>query len=159
MITDVDSLVTTAVTEVFTTMLNMPVRRDPPGTVIRNGEALVAGSVGFIGTLSGVVYIYWTARFARAMTGKMLGLTEKEVESEEMVNDAVGELANMVVGYMKSRFSDHGMPCVLTIPSIVRGSHFKVEGVTSTERTVMCFDIADGQQVVVEALIKPIKKN
>src|SRR4051812_19744502 len=118
MITDVDNLVTSAVTEVFTTMLNFPVRRDPPDTVIRNGEPQVAGSVGFIGIVSGVVYIYWTARFAKSMTGKMLGLTEKEA-TDEMVNDAVGELANMVVGYMKSRFSDRGMPCVLTIPSIV----------------------------------------
>ena len=77
-----------------------------------NDEAHVAGVVGFIGKLSGVVYVYTTQSFARRITATLLGLKNSEVEEGEMVNDAMGEMANMLVGQMKSRLTDRGIPCV-----------------------------------------------
>jgi chemotaxis protein CheX len=155
MINDLDELVKSAVTEVFDTMLNFKAQLEAPGAEVLNGEAHVASAVGFIGRLTGVVYIYATARFARRITCLMLGLEEAQIDGEEMVNDAMGELANMVVGHLKSRLADRGMPCVLTIPSIVRGSHFTIEAVSSTTRRVACFRCND-HQIVIETLLKPI---
>jgi chemotaxis protein CheX len=71
-----------------------------------------------------------------------------------MVNDAIGELANMTVGHMKSRLSDRGMPCVLTIPSVVRGRQLSIEPVSSTERRLFVFRCNDNQ-LVLEVFIKP----
>lgn len=155
MIEDMEQLIGASVTEVFDTMLNLKARREPEGTAITNGEPQVAGSVGFIGRMTGVVYLYSTNTFARRMTGSLLGLADSEIEGDEMVNDAMGELTNMVVGHLKSRLSDRGMPCVLTIPSIVRGSHFSIEPVSSTARRVFSFR-CDVNQLVVEVLIKPV---
>ena len=156
MIDDIDQLVTTAISGVFGTMLKIPVQQEPPGSPIRNGEPHVAGSVGFIGSLSGVVYVYSTQSFARRLTRKLLG--EKHGEpADEMVNDAVGEIANMIVGNIKSRLADRGMNCVLTIPSIVRGSHFTIEPTSSTQRRVCSYQ-CEGDQVVVEVLIKASKE-
>src|SRR5208283_2265639 len=114
MIEDLDELVTSAVTDLFTTMLGMkmvPVALEPGAA---NGDTYVAGSVGFIGRLSGVVYIYTTLRFATDITATLLGMEQGEVKEDEMINDAMGEMANMLVGQMKSRLSDRGLPCVLT---------------------------------------------
>ena len=47
------------------------------------------------------------------------------------------------------------MPCVLTIPSIVRGSNFSIEAISSTTRRVLCFRCKDSHNLVVEILIKP----
>lgn len=154
MIDQIEALVTDSVTRVFETMLNLKATVTPSPPDLWNGETHVAGSVGFIGRLSGVVYLYTSASFARRLTRVLLGLGENEVDGNEMVNDAVGELANMIVGQIKSQLSDRGMPCVLTIPSIVRGSHFVIEAVSSTTRRLVAFRCAD-QSFLVETLIKP----
>lgn len=156
MIEDLSDLVSGAVKEVFTTMLEINAKPEPPDSPITNGEAHVAGSVGFIGKLTGVVYIYASATFARRITSRMLRLGEAELDGDDMVNDVVGEVSNMVVGNIKSRLCDRGVPCVLTIPSIVRGNHFTIEPVSSTQRKVMSFR-CDSDQLVVEIMIKPVE--
>ncbi len=154
MIDQLDELVTQAVARAFDTMLNVKVAPETSDATLWNGEPHVAGSVGFIGKLTGVVYIYSSATFAREITGQLLGLKIEEIEGEEMVNDAIGELTNMVVGQIKSQLSDRGMPCVLTIPSIVRGSQFVVESMSSTTRRFNTFKCGN-HRLGVETLIKP----
>ena len=153
MIEDIEQLISSAVTEVFGTMLNFKVTLDLNNPPLANGESHVAGSIGFIGRTTGVLFIYSTNSFARCMTSSLLGLTDQEIDGDEMVNDTIGELANMVVGHIKSRLSDRGIPCVLTIPSIVRGNSFTIEPVSSTERKVFVFQ-CDGRQLVVEVMLR-----
>ncbi len=154
MFQDIDDLVHLAVTEVFGTMLNMTLSRGAMADGDhRNGKPHVAGSVGFIGKLAGVVYIHVPEPFARQITAQLLGLTEAEIQGHEMVNDAMGEMANMVVGHLKSRFSDRGSPCVLTIPSVVRGCNFCIEAVSSTEGRLYAYD-CDQRRIIVELLFK-----
>jgi chemotaxis protein CheX len=153
MISDLEGLVTTAVTELFSTMLGMNMVPVPLETDLGNGETHIAGAVGFVGRLSGMVYVYTTLSFGRRITATLLGLQEEDIEGDEMINDAMGEMANMLVGHMKSRISDRGMPCVLTIPSVVRGSHFSVEAITSTEGHIYSF--ASGEnRIFVQFLMK-----
>jgi chemotaxis protein CheX len=61
------------------------------------------------------------------ITSLLLGIAEAELDTGEMVTDAIGELSNMVVGYVKSRLCDGGWHCVLTIPSVVRGQQLTIE--------------------------------
>jgi chemotaxis protein CheX len=147
MIADLDELIAGAVTEVFSTMLGMNMTRAPIETDQANGETHIAGAVGFVGRVSGVAYIFTGLSFARR-------ITEAEIEGDEMVNDAMGEMANMLVGHIKSRITDRGMPCVLTIPSVVRGSHFSVEPTTSSEGHVYCF-AAGTNRIFIQFLLKP----
>jgi chemotaxis protein CheX len=154
MIADLEALVTSAVTEIFSTMLGMTIQPVPIEAGFGNGETHVAGTVGFIGRLSGVVYVYTTLSFARRITGTLLAMPEAEVSEDEMINDAMGEMANMLVGHMKSRIADRGMPCVLTIPSVVRGSHFSVEAISSTEGHVASFATGPNR-LFVQILLKP----
>jgi chemotaxis protein CheX len=153
MIADMNELVTSAVTELFGTMLSMNMLPAPLESGFGNGETHIAGAVGFVGRLSGVVYVFTTVSFARRITSTLLGLPEAEVAQDEMINDAMGEMANMLVGHMKSRISDRGMPCVLTIPSVVRGSHFSVEAISSTEGHILSF-ACGGDRIFVQFLLR-----
>jgi len=154
MLADLEGLVTGAVTEVFSTMLSMnmlPASLEPG---FGNGEAHIAGAVGFVGRLSGMVYMFTTVSFARRITATFLGLQEAEIEGDEMINDAMGEMANMLVGQMKSRLSDRGMPYMLTIPSLARGSNFSVEATTSTEGHTFSF-VSGENRIFIQVLLKP----
>jgi chemotaxis protein CheX len=154
MIADLEELVTSAVTELFTTMLHMNMQSVAVEPSFGNGETHVAGTVGFVGRLTGVVYVYTTLSFARRITATLLALPEAEITEDEMINDAMGEMANMLVGHMKSRIADRGMSCVLTIPSVVRGSHFSVEPISSTTGHVASF--ASGpHRLCIQVLLKP----
>lgn len=153
MIDQLEDLVMQAVVRAFDTMLNLKVDKAPASEGF-NGGAHIAGSVGFIGRLSGVVYLYSSVTLARQITAQLLGLGVEDIDGDEMVNDAMGELTNMVVGQIKSQLSDRGMPCVLTIPSIVRGSNFVIESISSTSRRISRFRCGE-HEILVETLIKP----
>lgn len=153
MIEDLEHLVGSAVTEVMTTMMSFRVRQTTDAINFTNGEGHIASAVGFIGKTTGVVYLYASDKFARQMTCRLLGLEDSDIDGDEMVNDAMGELANMVVGHIKSRLVDRGLACVLTIPSIIRGSSFSIEPVSSAERRVYFFD-CDQSRLGVEVMLK-----
>ena len=155
MIGDLKDLVSSAVTELFSTMLGMKMQPVPLESGFGNGETHVAGAVGFVGRLSGVVYLFTTLSFGRQITATLLHLDPGEEVADEMINDAMGEMANMLVGHLKSRIADRGMPCVLTIPSVVRGSHFSVEAISSTEGHVAAF-AAGENRLFIQILLKPL---
>jgi len=149
----VEKLTKDAVKEVFEGMLSMKAEVEPPGALAQDAGGQIAGSVGFIGEANGVIYLYAGVSFARVITSRMLGISEAEVDSDDMVNDAVGELSNMVVGYVKSRLCDAGWPCTLTIPSIVRGQQLTVESLAQVTRRVVGFR-SGTHQFFAEMLIK-----
>ena len=148
-----EDLVKGAISEVFSTMLSIKTEPDAALAIVNTSEPHVASAVGFIGQVTGVVFIYSSDTFARVITSRMLGMDPKEVDSEEMINDSMGELGNMVVGHIKSRLCDRGMSCVLTIPSIVRGQ-FSVQPLTSATRIVMGFRCDQSNQLAIELLLK-----
>ncbi len=155
MLQDLDTHINNAVKDVFGTMLNyelepMTITGD---TWTMNGQPHVAGCVGFTGELNGVVYIYASEVFARRMASRLLGMDPQAVEAGEMICDTMGEIANMVAGPIKSRLSDNGMACVLTIPAIIRGTNFVVETVSSAERRFFAYRCAEGE-VVTEVVIR-----
>lgn len=115
----------------------------------------VVGTVGFIGDVSGLIYLYLSADFAKLVASTLLGMTEEEIieAGDEVVNDAVGELTNMTVGGFKNQLCDQGFPCRLTIPSILRGSNFSIEPVSGASRRTYCFDI-QGHALVTDLLMK-----
>jgi chemotaxis protein CheX len=138
-IEQIDQLTRQAVQEVFQSMLSMQVAPEPPTPLAADPDGQIIGSVAFIGEATGIIYLYAGAGFARVITSLLLGIAESEVDSEEMVTDAIGELSNMVVGYVKSRLCDSGWHCVLTIPSVVRGQQLSVECPAQTTRTAIGF--------------------
>lgn len=154
MIDVLQELVKGAVSEVFSTMLSITTQPDPSLKLINNSSQHIASSVGFVGQITGVIFIYSDDAFARVITSRMLGMDPKDVDEDEMVNDSMGELGNMVLGHIKSRLCDRGLSCVLTIPSIIRGTQFSIEPVTNATRLVLGFRCDEKSQIAIEVLIK-----
>jgi chemotaxis protein CheX len=138
-IEQVDQLTREAVQKVFQGMLSMPVNPEPPSPLAADPAGQILGSVAFIGEATGIIYLFAGVSFARVITSQLLGISEPEVDSGDMVTDAIGELSNMVAGYVKSRLCDGGWRCVLTIPSVVRGQQLSVEASAQTTRRVIGF--------------------
>lgn len=150
-----------AVHEVFKTMVGqtatlLPVTpAETPNTLSIHGPQVV-GTVGFIGSINGLIYLYLGADFARRVSARLLDMTDAEIDEagDEVTNDAIGELTNMTVGTFKNQLCDMGFPCRLTIPSILRGSNFSIEPISSTTRRVYRFDI-NGNTLVADLLMRP----
>lgn len=152
-----------AVTDVFKTMLgreptfDAAVGQDQTSSrLVANNRPQVVGTVGFVGDVNGLIYLHFNLDFARICTGHLLGMSLPEVDGagDEVVNDAVGELTNMIVGGFKNGLCDSGYPCKLTIPSILRGTSFSIESISSAIRHVYHFDCAE-HRVIADILLKP----
>ena len=153
LIDEVGELLKSSIIDVFGTMANTIAR---PAVLLdfRGGkERLVAGSVGFVGDVNVVIYVYVKASFACLLACRMLGLEEAQLPEDDIVNDVVGELTNMVGGSVKSRLCDSGVACVLTIPSVVRGQYLSGGPVCSSEcrrLSILC----DNEPILIEILLK-----
>lgn len=152
-----------AVTDVFKTMLGrVPTFCAEPQKiggktllVSDPGRPQVVGTVGFIGECNGLIYLHLDLAFARLCTCHLLGMTEAELDEagDEVINDAIGELTNMTVGSFKNGLCDAGHPCKLTIPSILRGTNFSIEPISSAVRHIYYFDCNE-HRVIADILMK-----
>jgi chemotaxis protein CheX len=152
-----------AVTDVFKTMVG----REPTfsasstwgkgktATPLENSRPQVVGTVGFVGDVNGLIYLHLDLAFARICTCHLLGMTERELDDagDEVVNDAIGELTNMTVGGFKNGLCDAGYPCKLTVPSIIRGTNFTIQPISSAVRHIYHFDCAE-HRVIADILMK-----
>lgn len=127
----------------------------PIGTARESDRPHVVGIVGFIGEANGLIYLYLDLDFARHCTRHLLGMTPQELDDagDEVINDAVGEITNMTVGSFKNGLCDAGYHCKLTIPSILRGSNFCIEPISSASRQIFNFTCG-GHRVVADILLK-----
>ena len=156
-------LINKAMADVLITMLSMDskltwVSDDHPGDdppPLTANAPQVVGAVGFIGDVNGLIYLHIEDGFARAVTCRLLGLAPADIDAEgdEVVNDAIGELTNMTVGGFKNALCDLGLPCKLTIPSILRGSNFTIEPVANALRHIYQFEV-DGHRMTADLLMK-----
>lgn len=155
-----------AVNHVFKTMLTrMPTltfagSQDPnqvglPWPQAKVAEPHVISTVGFLGAVNGLIYIYLPLPFARLCARSMLTMTERELDDvgDDGLNDAIGELTNITVGAFKSGLCDAGFPCMLTMPSILRGKGFSSDPGGPAHGQIYAFDCAD-HRIVIDILIK-----
>ncbi len=148
----VEELTRASVREVFRTMLEIEVADAADAPLAPGDAGQIFASVGFVGDVTGVVHLCAGVPLAKVITGHMLGLSESDVVSDEMLNDGFAELGNMVVGWVKSRLSNRGWPCVLTLPSVVRGNNLSIQSIPNTCGRILGFH-AGLHPFVIELLI------
>ncbi len=149
----VETLARDAVRTIFQSMASLdmaPESSEPSSPGV--GKKIIA-SVGFTGKTSGVIYLYFEVEFAEILASRILGIPKSEFDGEEMISDAMGELSNMVVGYVKSNLQDDGLSLSLTIPTIVRGQQLSVEGASNLAKKMLCFRSGDSR-LLVEIFLK-----
>ncbi len=165
---ELEALATRAVGSVYSMMLNEDASQitttridettgpgGAPSLSLQPSETLIAGSVGFIGKIRGVLYIFMGLSLAEKITGGLLGLDASDLEREEneTVNDAIGELTNIIAGAFKTDLNNNGCDCRMTIPSILRGSNYSIESTESALRRTFKID-CDGDTFVIDIIME-----
>jgi chemotaxis protein CheX len=84
-------------------------------TAALNGH--VASSVQIVGAWEGSLHLEMNLDMAKTTTARLLGANEADVSPED-IQDAVGELANMLCGGVKELMPQ---PCKLSLPSVAIG--------------------------------------
>lgn len=154
---DLKGMVCSGMKKVFSTMLSMElVEAQNPGGDLDKGMPRVVSSVSFAGKAMGCVNVHVASDFAKVIAATMLGMEPAEMEGEEEVLDVMGEIGNMIGGYLKSRFCDSGLPCELSIPSVTSGTDFKVEAMHWDLREGYSFQ-HDSRTVFTEIFMKSFK--
>ncbi len=120
--------------EVFESMVFLPlepVDEEMPET----DEAMLLGTITFVGSLEGCLSVNCGNACARTIAANMLCLDSPDELSDEDVIDAIGEIANMVMGSVKTRVQDAVTDITISIPSVVQGRNLHTrlsEGMVQT---------------------------
>ena len=126
-ITAVEKTIEKSTLDTFGTMLSMDLVKVGKITDPALDDNRFVATVHYAGEVVGSLSLQVSHEFAKIITAAMLGMAAEEVENEEEIKDVLGEMANIVSGNLKSDFLDADLACVISTPSITRGTDFKIE--------------------------------
>jgi chemotaxis protein CheX len=128
--------------EVFETMVFMTLE-EVTDDVPEFSDMSLLGSITFKGSLEGCLGIRCSLDCARTIAANMLGTDPEDDLDEGDVHDAVGEVANMVMGAVKSRVQDHVGSMEVSIPSVVQGREMRHSLSDQAQEVVVNVNIED----------------
>ena len=136
-----------ATTDVFSTMLTMDLVVGDPvegagGEILSN----ITSMLGLGGDIRGMLAVHCPAAVAMAITSGFLGMDVDELDED--VQDAIGEIANMVAGNLKVAFAGYDLKLELAIPSSIVGESYRVGGMLGARRVAVPFAMESGQFLV-----------
>lgn len=97
----------------------------------------ISGVIGLAGTHRGVLAIHLPDKVAIGITESFLGMDVAEIDED--VEDAVGELANMLGGNVKAILSENGRDIELSLPTTIKGKQYDFQPTKEVERTIVPF--------------------
>ena len=104
-----------AVSEVFEMMLN---RNCAPLYSEINIDERITARIRFSGAITGECFVYASQNVAQLAAEALLGTVSDP--SDPMVDDAVGELCNMIAGGWKSKLDPNAAVSLISVPAITR---------------------------------------
>lgn len=130
--------------EIFTSMIMMDIEVE--GETSSNCPSLeesITGVIGLAGTHKGVLAIHIPFNVAMKITGNFLGMDVEEMNED--VEDAIGEVANMLGGNVKAILSEKGRDIDLSLPSTIIGKQYDFQPKKDAERNVIPFKCESGK--------------
>ncbi|TXT46351.1 MAG: hypothetical protein FD140_4487 [Limisphaerales bacterium] len=116
-----------AVLKAFHTMLAVPLEVRKLSALDPLVGSHLLSEVGFVGKAVGAVTLRLPLPVARRAAVGLLGMTSEEIGEGPELDDAIGELTNIVCGNFKSNLCDAGLDCKLSPPRIGRTEEFKLQ--------------------------------
>lgn len=142
MLLDFTSHIVSATTDVFNSMIMLDASAGPPlaekTTVFGNS---ISALLGLSGDLKGMLCIHCPEQGAKAITASLLMMEVEELNED--VTDAMGELANMIAGGLKSRLSSDGRALELSIPTAIAGVSYTVNSLATAASVTVPFTVED----------------
>jgi chemotaxis protein CheX len=106
----------------------------------------ITSMVGLAGRLCGMLSVRCTKKLAAIMASKMLG-TDPETMGPE-IEDACGEVCNMVAGNFKNKISGLNDGCMLSVPTVITGRDYSVRSLSDYPALEVRLEL-DGMPIVV----------
>lgn len=133
--------------EIFETMVMVEVT---PGEALAEHvsrfQFSLSAMVGFAGFKQGNLAIHLPEAVAKGLTGDFLGVEVDEINED--VQDAMGELANMLAGSLKPFISENGEKVDLSLPSVVYGEEYTLTVVNESDWIIIPFTVSHGDFLV-----------
>jgi chemotaxis protein CheX len=118
-----------AVENIWTTMLDLPVTASEIQPGNRSRPTMMTGFIQITGAWQGAIKLECSEGLARRLGAILFGTDPCEITSDQ-VNDALGELTNIIGGDVKSLLPE---PNQLSMPAVTEGTDdlFSVPGSTA----------------------------
>jgi chemotaxis protein CheX len=108
--------------QVWSSMLGLALEgSDEPVPIGSTGHRRWSGCIALSGEWRGAVTVSCIEPLARVVTGAMFGIEPAEATEAE-IQDAIGELANIIGGQTKQVLGDR---CMLGLPVVIEGDNFQ----------------------------------
>jgi chemotaxis protein CheX len=144
---DISEKIIASTVEIFTTMVMMDVTvGGPPLETSGTLTDTITGMIGLAGTHKGVLAIHIPNAVAIAITSSFLGMDVDDINDD--VRDAVGELANMLGGNVKTILSQNGRDIDLSLPSTIAGHEYGFKATTDVDLVILPFKTEQGSFLV-----------
>lgn len=141
--TEINNKIIESTIEIFTGMVMMEV--SVAGEPLLEMAALkqsITGMVGLAGIHRGVLAVHFPKQVALDVTGSFLGMEVEEINAD--VQDAIGEIANMLGGNLKTILSDRGKDIQLSLPSTISGDEYSFTSHADVDQVILPFQAPAG---------------
>lgn len=141
-----------ATASVMGTMLGLAAEPGAPSSAaVEVGPADgVAALVGMAGHYTGTGTVFCSTELACKLAGAMLMSEFGEVCPD--VLDAMGEIANMVIGNIKTNLEERFGPIGLSTPTVIHGHNFSTRATGNHTWTVVPF-ACEGDELLVQMML------
>ncbi len=141
--------------EVFATMLGIEINAGD--TLAESSEAIAPTSglvalVGLAGTWSGTGSVSCTGQFACQMASQLL-MSQYDSLNEDVL-DAMGEVANMIIGNVKTHLEEKIGPMGLSTPTVIYGRNFQTRSARVHKWTIVPFSSGE-ERLYVQLCLAP----
>lgn len=126
-------------------LLHLPLAVDPAESFSDCLSALI----GFGGTYNGAVSLHASRDLARMIAAQLLANVEP---TEEEIEDALGELANIIAGTVKPLLCTNSLDIRLATPSVVSGKRYVIHMTRKPDTMTLLFDSEDDWFIVALAV-------
>ena len=124
--------------EIFTDMVMMEISVvDKPRLKLGPLKESITGMIGLAGTHKGVLAVHFPKQVALNVTSSFLGMEVEEINVD--VQDAIGEIANMLGGNLKTILSGQGKDIQLSLPSTIYGDEYTFTSQVDTDQVILSF--------------------
>lgn len=107
--------------ETFGTMISLPIEKVDEEDVKLDPSVSLICTITFTGPLMGVFAVQCSAVTAESIARVMLMSDPDDVLNETEISDALGEVANMLLGGLKAKMAESVGEIQISIPSVIRG--------------------------------------
>ena len=151
---EIAAAVRRATDEVFSTMLGIEISGGEMDTAQTAGctQSGVVALLGLAGDWIGSGSVSCSPEFACRMASQLL-MSEYGAVNEDVL-DAVAEVANMIVGNVKTHLEEKLGPMGLSTPTVIYGRNFQTRSTRNQEWTVVPFD-CEGERLYVQVCLVP----